>query len=304
MPLVADIEGARALAERLYRMFSVTGEGVHGQKEMPEDAPPRGVEPGSLDHVLFITLTVAIDYQRDAHALWDAARRTFDDAEVRYLFNPAAVHAAGNAKVTADLQRHRLSKKPGRDARIWQQVAVTFLKKWCGDPRNFLADCGMSGPTILKRLASDVHPERGHHVSDYPYLRGPKIGPLWLRMLRDNVGIELGDLAAVPIPVDVHVARASFTTGVLRGSYSGPVPEAFDDIRRVWREATALVPHPSGRRMMALDVDEALWHLSKFGCLPGRDATGACTRKDHCPAAVECVPGLVQIGAKGIEVRT
>lgn len=304
MPLVVDIERARILAERLHRLFAVTGEGIHGQKEMPEDAPPKGVERGSLDHLLFITLTVAIDYQRDAHTLWNAARQTFEDPEVCYLFDPAAVHAAGNAKVVADMQRHRLSKKPGKDARIWQQVAISFLKKWGGDPRNFLADCGMSGPVVLARLAADVHKERGRNVADYPYLRGPKIGPLWLRMLRDNVGIDLSDLDAVPIPVDVHVARASFTTGVVRGSYSGAVSEAFEEIRNVWRAATALVPHPAGRPMMALDVDEPLWHLSKFGCLPGRDQAGSCTKKAACPVAYECVTGRVQVGAGGIEVQT
>jgi hypothetical protein len=36
---------------------------------MPEDVQPAGVERGSLEHILFITLMVAIDYQREAGVL-------------------------------------------------------------------------------------------------------------------------------------------------------------------------------------------------------------------------------------------
>ena len=63
-----DEKRGRIAAERLYYAFR--SEGIHGQKEMPEDMLPRGVGAGSLEHIFFITLTVAIDYQRDAPALW------------------------------------------------------------------------------------------------------------------------------------------------------------------------------------------------------------------------------------------
>lgn len=52
------------LAKLLYTTFR--SEGIHGQSAMPEDLLPEGVARGSREHLLFITLTVAIDYQRDA----------------------------------------------------------------------------------------------------------------------------------------------------------------------------------------------------------------------------------------------
>ena len=39
------------------------------------DILPEGVEGGSLEHVLFITLTVSLDYMRDAPTLWESARK-------------------------------------------------------------------------------------------------------------------------------------------------------------------------------------------------------------------------------------
>ena len=55
---------------------------------MPEDISPKGVHKGSLEHLLFITLTTSIDYQRDADKLWENARKTYEDQETLYLFSP------------------------------------------------------------------------------------------------------------------------------------------------------------------------------------------------------------------------
>jgi len=53
-------------------------------------------------------------------------------------------------------------------------------------------------------------------------IRRDKIGSLWLRMLRDNVGIKkLKNLDKVPIPVGIHVARATLAIGVVREKFNG-----------------------------------------------------------------------------------
>jgi hypothetical protein len=177
--------------------------GVFGSEALPESAPPAGVEIGSLDHLLFITLTVVIDYQRDAPALWSSSRRTFEDPETHYLFEPQKLVSVPWDQVCGHMKKHRLAKKPVQDTRIWRTVAITFAKKWNADPRRFLDSCGWDGPRILERLREDTHINNGRLVADFPFLRGDKIGPLWVRMLRDNVGLTIRNLEAVPIPVDV-----------------------------------------------------------------------------------------------------
>lgn len=79
-------------------------------------------------------MTVAIDYQRKAGALWQSARRTFDDAATRYVFEPKALHERPWREVRRDLQMHGLSKKFNADCSIWRTVGITFFKKWGGDP--------------------------------------------------------------------------------------------------------------------------------------------------------------------------
>ena len=100
-----------------------------------------------------------------------------------------------------------------------ENLSRCLLQKMGQWPINFLSNCNWDALTILKRSREDSHFYNGHLVSDYPYLRAPKIGPLWLSVLRDNVGLaRLRNLNKVPIPVDVHVAKANLSNGGFEGS--------------------------------------------------------------------------------------
>lgn len=302
LSIVIDTERGKKVAELLYNSFSTTG--IHGRTDMPEDITPNNVARGSLDHILFITLTVSIDYQRDAPSLWESSRKTFDDPETRYLFNPEALHKTPLRKIIEDMQKYKLSKKPQKDANIWRTVGVTFYKKWEGDPRNFLKDCNWDAPTILNRLKKDSHLYNGRWVPDYPYLRGNKIGPLWLRMLRDNVGImKLKNLDKVPIPVDIHVTRATLAAGVVRGQFKGNINHLFNYIRKAWFESVKGLK-VKNRPMIALDVDEPLWHLSKYGCSKRDKTTGYCPVYNRCEAKEFCIKGKIKIENSVVELET
>jgi len=142
-------------------------------------------------------------------------------------------------------------------------------------------------------------------VYDFPFLRGEKIGPLWLRMLRDNVGIKgIKNLNRL-MPVDVHIARATFMTGVLRCEYSGSLDSIRYKIKDAWIESVKEL-EIDGKRIIALDLDEPLWHLSKYGCSKKRG--NYCPRKYECPVSEFCVSGFVRITQKGgvyyIKVKT
>jgi hypothetical protein len=302
MKIVKDADKGKKVAELLFNAFLTTG--ILGRTEMPEDLTPRGIQRGSLEHLLFLTLTVSIDYQRDAVALWQSSRQSFEGTETRYLFDPKSLHEASPRQITMDMQIKKLSKKSKKDAHIWRTVGVTFFNKWDGDPRNFLESCNWDSLTILDRLKNDNHVYNQRSVSDYPYLRGPKIGSLWVRMLRDNAGIEqLKNLDAVPIPVDIHVARATLATGVIRGKTQGQLHDLFEDIRTAWAESLKGL-YAKDRPMIALDVDEPLWHLSKYGCTYRDKENGVCPLSGQCEAREFCVKGKIAIEKSFLDLDT
>src|SRR5208283_501104 len=233
MQLVIDHKRGKELALLLYDLFSTKG--IFGKTIMPEDLTPEGVLKGSIEHILFMTQTVSIDYQRDAGALWASARRTYEDKETKYLFNPQELAKTPLNRTTQDMQKYKLSKKITKDAVIWKTIGTALYNKWKGNPCNFLNSCKWDALSILDRLKNDTSMYNSKQVPDYPYLRGSKIGPLWLRMLRDNAGIsQLQNLDKVPIPVDIHIARSSLTTGIIRGHYKGSLISLFDYVRDAW----------------------------------------------------------------------
>lgn len=294
MAITIDPNRGREVAVLLYESFLTTD--IHSHKSMPEDEPPEGVTRGSYEHMMFITLTVSIDYQRDAVQLWNNSRMTYEDLDTQYLFDPAAMRNIPFDDIVIDMQKHGLSKKPLKDAKIWTTICRTLDQDWCGDPCKLLEDCNWDARQVLERLRLNK--------SDYPYLNGNKIGPLWLRMLRDNVGISnLRNLDKVPIPVDIHVARATLATGVVRGQFEGNLNGLFQYIRDAWFESVKGLS--TGKRpMMALDVDEPLWQLSKYGCTNRDKISGYCSKRNTCEAKEFCISGKINIVKNKAEVQT
>jgi hypothetical protein len=285
---------ARDLAVRLHSDFTTPGVGIFGRTEMPEDAPPQGVGRGTQEHLLFITLTVTIDYQRDAPQLWELSREVYQNPATRYLYEPAKLFERGLSQAKHDMNLTGLSRKAQKDPYLWYTVATTFLKKYGGYPRRFLEDCQYHAPTILERLQNDTHELQSLRVPDFPYLRGPKIGRLWVRMLRDNIGIEMTGLDEVPIPVDVHVLRATLCTGVISGYYEGPVGPIFEEVRSIWKNTVRPLKKQDGQPMISLDLDEPLWHLSKYGC-SSRQGNSCKGCLEACPAYNGCAQGKILV---------
>jgi len=123
-------------------------------------------------------------------------------------------------------------------------------------------------------------------------------------MLRDNVGIEtIRNLERVPIPVDIHVVRATLTTGVVRGKFEGKLEEIFGKIRKAWFESVSSL-NVKNRAMIALDIDEPLWHLSKYGCSKRDKQTGFCPVKKNCEARDFCVSGFIKLKKNFVELDT
>ena len=302
MSIVIDTERGKKVAKLLYNSFLTMG--IHGRTYIPEDRTPNGVINGSLEHILFITLTVSINYKRDTPSLWDSSRKTFNDPETRYLFDPELLHETPLEKIVEDMQRYNLSQKPQQDADIWRTVGVTFYEKWGGDPRNFLKDCNWDSSLIVKHLRTDTHLDNGESSPDYPYLRSPRIRPLWLMMLRDNAGIvQLRNLETIPILVDIHVARATLATGIVKGQFKGTLDELSEDIRKAWFGSVNELS-TKNRSMIALDLDQPLSHLSEYGCSNRDEITGDCPVFNKCETREFCIKGKIKTNKNIVDLKT
>jgi hypothetical protein len=299
--LIINSKEAKDIAVILYEKFN-SKEGIFGHNIMPEDFLPcwgsdlsaSNIEKGSHEHLMFIALVVSIDYQRDADQLWEAGRRTFEDEGTRWLFFPTELVKRDFNEVVKAMKVHKLSKKPQKDAGIWFRVSRSIFELHGSNPLNIIKECNYDALEVFNKKF-DLRFKK-----QFPYLSGDKIFPLWIRMLHDNAGVELKNLDKIPIPVDVHVARATFTTGCLTGKYKGTISKISPKIDEAWNKAIELVRHP--KLTYRLQLDEPLWHLSRYGCT-FRDGN-FCPKRRACPVREFCAKGLVDISAERVNVNT
>jgi len=288
--LVKDVEKAIIVARIIYTRFYESKEGIFGRTDMPEELLPESVKRGSYYHLMFITLTASIDYQRDAEQLWKAGRHTIDDKNTRWIYSPEEVLKRTDAELVDAMQKHRLSKKPIKDAlQIWKPVCKSFYELFDSDPRNLLKECNYDALKIFESI-------KLKYKRYFPYLSGKKILPLWIRMMNDVVGINLKNLSEIPLPVDVHITRATFCLGCLKGKYTGNIDHISREIDEVWKHACESLPY------YRLQLDEPLWHLSKYGCTKRRGSY--CIKSAECPVAQYCVPGKVYVSPNRVEIDT
>lgn len=307
--LKINSENGRDAAVILFDRFN-SKEGIFGHNIMPEDILPvwnsdltsSGIKKGSYEHLMFITLVVSIDYQRDANRLWESGRKTFEDEETRWLFFPKEVVEKQHSQIKSAMMKHGLYKvgtnpRTGLgDVEIWSKVSKSFFDVYDSNPMNLIKQCKLNALKIFEKKFDLRFKQL------FPYFSGDKIFPLWIRMLRDNVGLELTDIEKIPIPVDIHIARATFTTGCLQGKYSGTVSnkELMKQIDEGWRKSLSGINHEKLRYV--LQLDESLWHLSKYGC---RFRKGTrCKQKARCPVGHLCVDGTIKGSSKKLEVNT
>ncbi|MEJ5226825.1 hypothetical protein [Thermodesulfovibrio sp.] len=284
MNLEIDSERGRSVAECLYKAFHEKG--IHGKKDMPEDKLPMGVQERSLEHILFVTLTTCIDYMRDSQSLWNNSRKTYEDPQTSYLFEPSLVSETPIEKIIEDMNKHNLSQRPRQDAKIWRTNSITFHKKWNNNPINLFEKFSYDALEILRHLRNNRR--------DYPYLSADKIPLVWLRILKDNVGIKFKNIEKVPIPVDTHIARATLATGVVRGKATINKDELNELIKEAWFKSLDSLKI-NNRQIIPLDLDKPFWHLSRYGCSKYRDkSSGQCSRKETCEAKDFCVKGKIQ----------
>jgi N-glycosylase/DNA lyase len=283
-------ERARRVGLHLKEVYE--REGIFGHRELPDDAVKELLSSVEDDRaLLFVTLTTALDYMRSASELWQSSLETFRDGDVDWVFEPEEVARREPGELLDALLKHRLAKKKKRDVEVWRAISVTLFREFGGSVRELFEAYDYD----VERMFNHFSKER---KADFPSLSGSKIFPHWIRSLKDKFNLPFKNLDRLPIPVDVHIARATFTTGCIRGKYSsrGLNETVKRRVAQVWQEAL------EGTGIAPIEMFRPLWLLSKYGCHYRRN--GERPRYSICPARDFCVDGKVIVTASRVEIDT
>lgn len=209
---------------------------------------------------IFLTLVSAMDRARDATRLWRAAERLFETHPE--VFDPARVLSMASQELYALLSQSNVSQRHGQDSRAWRNIAGSLASGVGAVCR--LVDSGV-GDAV--ELLKDLRRRDSQGWTRYPMLRGPKIGPMWVRIMANPGGTDIRRIDTIPVAVDVQVRRATENLGVT-DTRDLELEEAKPVIQKTWRFAvrSAQIQGPSGIAGTCAALDPALWFFGKHGC--------------------------------------
>ena len=241
-----DIELATSIGGILHDQFH-NKTGYFTGHVMPEYIKPP-IDAGSRELALYYTYVIAVDYQTDAHKLWRNARRL-------YPKNPEYFEPENIINIPDDELRTFVrslgARFPDNGAKAWKNISRILIRQYSGDPRNITRE-PLTSREVWRRL--DI----------FPYIRGKKIGTLYLRVMGDLGLFKISDLDQLDVAVDVQVSRFTFYTGALIpiGAMEGCVhnPPIKPAIERVWRQAASRV----GCAPWQLDMP--IWAIASNQC--------------------------------------
>jgi len=255
-----DVELATSVGKRLNDGFQ-NKTGYFQGHIMPEYILPP-IEEGSKELALYYTYVIAIDYQTNAHKLWRNSREQYQ--HYPEMFDPQEILKTPDLRLI-EFVRSLGARYPSNGAKAWKKISQILLKQYKGDPRNITPT-----PTHSNEL--------WRRMDKFPYLRGKKIGTLYLRVMGDLELFKISNLETLDVAVDLQVSRFTFYTGALKPlrALNSCVtdPPVRPAVEKLWRLAAQQVD------CAPWHLDQPIWVLASNQCT--RQFCGPCPVNDLC----------------------
>ena len=230
---------------------------------LPEFNPLRTMEDSNVparSGRLFLTFIAAMDRSRDAMALWRAGAKLYEAHPE--VFEPAVVSAMPVSDLRQLLSDFRVSQRHGPDTESWYTIATTLSTEKDCPVHRVIADGVGDAPELL----TDLRRNAGKKPR-FPMLRGPKIGPMWARMMAAPGNAQIDRINTLPVAVDVQVRRVTENLGIT-ATRGMDIEDSRHTIQQAWQDAVAFaaIGGPKGIADTCAALDPALWLFGKHGC--------------------------------------
>jgi hypothetical protein len=196
--------------------FNTTGRIIptgSGWAVLPEMVAAERLRNCGADDVavrLRCTFTSAMDRARDARRLWKNAAEVF--LRERWVFEPTEIRRRGYDALRETLRAAGVSQRHGPDSLAWLRIGQSLEHQTCA-PYVYRAVYEGKGDTgaLLSALTAK---ENGRSL--FPFLKGPKVSLMWVRMLVYPGRADIADLEKLRVAVDVQVRKVTEYLGLTK----------------------------------------------------------------------------------------
>jgi hypothetical protein len=232
-------------------LISMHKAGKLGGEVMPEDARPNIIDIHSLENYHFLTLPMALNYQRNSYTLWQSAASAYLDKECNAVFNPNIVAEMSVDELRTLLLKHKVALQPNKHIDTWRRISIAIVKLFDGDIRNLFiqTDADISK---IKSIIQEANKK------DFPYLSGHKIFNYWLHVMEVYTPTKFKNRHEISVAPDTHIIQGTLRLGLITGDIE-EIAQNRTVVADAWTEllkTTDIVP---------IDVHTPLWLWSKRG---------------------------------------
>ncbi len=234
-----------------------------GWQALPEFVATKALRAGGASDAqvrAFLTFVAALDRAREANQLWNAAVNLYSAAP--WVIDPGQVTSHSLTELRNLLAMYGVSRRHMSDSAAWRLIAEGLVDSRSPESvRDVLAHGKGDAATLLEDVRSQAHSNQ----SWYPFLSGPKVSAMWVRMLIAPGGAELARAEVIPVAVDVQVRRVSENLLVTR-TQGVTLEEARPIIQAAWHFGAGAAAGPHGLAGTSAAIDPAIWFFGKWGC--------------------------------------
>jgi len=221
--------------------------GKLGYTKMPEDSSPEFSDDDKEVRLVYFTLPMSLNYQRDSYKLWDSVLKTYNDTETRIVFDVKVSADLSEEQLREYLVKHKVALQPNKHIATWQKISKTVSENW-GSISNLLESVDYD---FLK--LRDIVQEQ--YKKGFPYLSGPKIFNYWSFIVQEYGKVELKNSEFIEIAPDTHITKCSVNLGVIKQEESELLTK--EKISERWRELL------KGTGINPIDMHPPLWFWSR-----------------------------------------
>jgi hypothetical protein len=223
--------------------------GKLGQTVMPEDSNPGVESMNNESRLVYFTLPMALNYQRDSYKLWEAALKTYNDPKTHFVFDIAKVAVCSEDELRGALMKYKLALQPNKHIHTWHTISKSVYEHW------------KSFSNLLSVVENDFLKLKQLITIDYkkqfPYLSGPKIFNYWSFIISTYGCMKLVNRNFISIAPDTHITQCSVKLGVISAEEAEVLTK--DAIAEKWKnllEESGIDP---------IDMHPPLWFWSRNG---------------------------------------
>lgn len=222
-----------------------------GGEIMPEDARPLEIDIHSSDNYQFLTLPMALNYQRNSYKLWESAAKTYLDPNTKDVFNPRLVTKMSLDSLKEKLLKHKVALQPVKHIDTWRRLCNTITELFDGDIR-ILFEKYDNDVVRIREVMQEIEKKR------FPYLSGHKIFNYWLHVMEIYTPLKLKNRIEITVAPDTHIIQGSLRLGLIKGNIE-EISQNRIIVSDEWKKVLA------NTEISPIDIHTPLWLWSKRG---------------------------------------